>query len=259
MLPAAEKRQVDHLLRNGIVRDAEVVDCKEVAKPIEGSPQLDVTLRFNNLSGVPIRKTLRIVDRRPKSGRFNVGRQVRLRIDKTLTKRPVVTVDGSEFQTDQTRRFAAFLGWLLLAGAVAAYYVLSYRHEHQGTGWRFLALYHPLVICPLILLGIQWLFGGGLNRLFTNEQDVVQLKYKGYPAEARLLEAKQTGTYINEQPQVRFELEYEDLNGTTHRVNFNKIVSLLKPNIVQAETIPIFYLADQPQTVAFAADLGDTA
>ncbi|MGV3761017.1 hypothetical protein [Parapedobacter sp.] len=152
----------------------------------------------------------------------------------------------------------AFLGWLLLVGAVAGYYVFSYRYEHRGTGWRFLTYYHPLVICPITLWGTRWLFSGGLSGLFSDQSDLLRLKYCGYRAEARLLGATQTGTYINEQPQVRFELEYEDANGTTHRASFKKIVSLLAMDIVRSETIPIFYLADQPQTVAFAADLGDT-
>ncbi|HWK98403.1 MAG TPA: hypothetical protein VNQ55_00585, partial [Parapedobacter sp.] len=213
ILPAAAQRQLNELLRTGTVRDAEVVACNNAGKQVSGGARLDVTFRFNNLSGVPIRETLRVEDRHPERGRFNTGRLARIRIDKTLTKSPVVAIDGAEFQANQTQRIAAFLGWLLLAAVVAGFYIFSYRYEHQGTGWRFLALYHPLVICPLALLGVQWLFSGGLASLFTGQQDTVRLKYSGYRTEARLLEAKQTGTYINEQPQVRFELEYEDLHG----------------------------------------------
>lgn len=65
----------------------------------------------------------------------------------------------------------------------------------------------------------------------------------------------QTGTYINEHPQVRFELEYEDLHGITHRTSYKKIVDLLEMEITRAKVLPIFYLADQPQHVAFASDL----
>lgn len=258
ILPARELRQMDELLKIGIIRDAEVVASKVIGKPVDGSPQLEVTLRFNNLSGVPIQETFPVVDMQPQLGRFNVGQQLRLRIDKTLAKSPVIVIDGSEFQTDTKRRILTFLGWLLLAGIIVAYYVFSYRYEHRGTGWRFLTFFHPLLICPPAIMGLRWLMDDGLSRYFMGSEDAVQLKYRGHRADARLLQAKQTGTYINEQPQVRFELEYEDLEGTTHRTTFKRIVDLLDMDITKAETIPIFYLADQPQQVAYAADLDDT-
>lgn len=256
--PARELRQMNQLLRTGVIRDAEVVASRTVGKPERNRRRLEVTFRFNNLSGVPIQETLPVVDMRPQLGRFDVGQRLRLRIDESLAKSRVIVIDGSEFQPDTTRRLIVFLGWMGLLGLVAAYYLLSYRYEHQGTGWRFLTYFHPLLICPLALLGLRWLMNGGLGRFFLNDKTAVQLKYRGRRAVARLLEAKQTGTYINEQPQVRFELEYEDSRGTTHRTSCKKIVSLLGMDITRAETIPIFYLADQPQTVAFATDLDQT-
>lgn len=258
VLPVKAQHRALDLLRTGIIRDAEVVACNEVGKPTEDTMTLDVTFRFHNLSGVPIRETLHVVDTRPKQGRCQIGRLVRLRINKNLVKPPIIAIDGSTFQVKQTRRAVSLLGWFLLAGGVAGYYVLSYTYEHHGTGWRFLTFYHPLVLCPLTLLGTWWLFGGGLGRLFSNSEDWLQLKYRGYRAEARLMSAAQTGTYVNEQPQVRFELEYEDRNGITHKTSFKKIVDLLAMDIARSKTIPIFYLADQPQTIAFAADLGET-
>ncbi|WP_139378540.1 hypothetical protein [Parapedobacter luteus] len=256
--PAKELRQMNQLLRTGVIRDAEVVASRTAGKAGKNPQQLAVTLRFNNLSGVPIQETFPVVDMRPQLGRFDVGQRLRLRIDETLTKNPAIVIDGSAFQPDTIRRLLVFLGWMGLLGLVVAYYLLSYRYEHQGTGWRFLTFFHPLVVCPLTLLGLRWLMNGGLGRFFLNDKIAVQLKYTGHRATARLLEAKQTGTYINEQPQVRFELEYEDYRGTTHRTSCKKIVSLLGMDITRAETIPIFYLADQPQTVAFATDLDQT-
>ncbi|MGV3762984.1 hypothetical protein [Parapedobacter sp.] len=90
VLPVVAQRRAQDLLRTGIVRDAEVVACKEVGKPTENTTKIDVTFRFNNLSGIPISETLRVVDTRPKQGRYQIGRLVRLRINKTLTEPPVI-------------------------------------------------------------------------------------------------------------------------------------------------------------------------
>lgn len=142
-----------------------------------------------------------------------------------------------------------------MVGVVASYFVLSYHYEHQGTGWRFLTFFHPLLICPICLLGLPWLLRDGMKKYFISGRSFVALKYRGYQTQARLLEVKQTGTYINEQPQVRFELEYEDLHGITHRTSYKKIVDLMEMEITRAKVLPIFYLADQPKHVAFASDL----
>src|SRR5690606_28176281 len=147
-------------------------------------------------------------------------------------------IDGSEFQTDNRRQLVVILGWLALLAVVLAYYLFSYRYESQGTGWRFLTFFHPLLICPLTLLGMGWLIKGGIGKFFMGTTDAIRLKYSGYLAEARLLKAKQTGTYINEQPQVRFEVAYEDQQGVTHQVSLKKIVDLLEMDVIRAETIP---------------------
>jgi len=253
--PLRDERRTRRLVREGMLRDAAVIASKATGKMIQGHPQLSVTLRFDNLAGTPIQETLSIVDIQPTQRRFDVGKSVRLRINRDLGTLPVLAIDGSEVQKDQGRWLLAILGWVLLLAAVVAYYLLSYHYEHGGTGWRFLVFFHPLLICPLTLLGIGWLFGGGIGKLFLGTGDVLTLKYGGHRTEARLLDAQQTGTYINEQPQVRFELEYEDVQGITHRATVKKVISLLDMGITKTPVIPIFYLANQPQKVAFAADL----
>jgi len=86
-------------------------------------------------------------------------------------------------------------------------------------------------------------------------QNAVRLKFYGKKTLARLLSAKQTGTYINEQPQVKFELAYDDEKGRTHQVSFKKVISLLEVGITQQEQIAIFYLEDDPQRIALVSDL----
>src|SRR5690606_18120287 len=111
----------------GTVREAEVVIARPIGeKRADGAQQLDVTFRFNNLAGVPIREKLRVVDIRPSLNRFAVGQHLRLRVDKTLTKTPVFVLENSEFQVSPTGRFLAFLGWLVLVAVVASFFIFSY-------------------------------------------------------------------------------------------------------------------------------------
>lgn len=255
ILPVAEQRQSAELQRAGVVRDAEVLACRTTGKAVGEAQPVEVTLQFDNLSGTPIRETVRLVDSRASEGRFTIGRKLRLRIDKTLSRNPVAALEGSVVDISRTRTFRAAVGWLLIAAIVVGYYIFSYQYESRGAGWRFLTFYHPLLLCPLILIFLQRFSGGGLTRYLTGGKKLLQLKYRGYRTDARLREAKQTGTYINEQPEVRFQLEYEDMKGAAHLVSYKKIVDLLEMDIVRAKTIPVFYLADEPHTIAFAVDL----
>lgn len=72
-----------------------------------------------------------------------------------------------------------------------------------------------------------------------------------------MISANQTGTYINEQPMIRFELEYTDAMQQVRRASLKKIVNLLDLSVTKQETVDIFYLKDQPERIAFASDLNE--
>jgi len=255
MKPLWDGRVLRQLVREGIPREAEVIAAKPGPQGADGSQEWEITIQFENHSGTPIQESLSVVDMRPELGRFAVGRRVSIRLSKQQGRVPMMAFVDADTYADKGRWILSTLGWMLLVGIVAGYYVFSYQFENQGTGWRFLTIYHPLLLCPLLLLGMRWLTEGGFAKHFLGTNEALWIKYEGYRTEATLLAAEQTGTYINEQPQVRFELEYKDRIGNTHRVSFKKVVSLLDMSITRAATIPIFYLADHPQKIAFASDL----
>src|SRR5439155_17483096 len=125
----------------------------------------------------------------------------------------------------------------------------SYMLENHGRGWRFMAFYHPLVLCPLILLVSRIGLGKLLKLFIGSPENVLQLKYYGLRTDAQIVSAEQTGTYINEQPQVRFELRYQDNLGKTHTASLKKIVPLLDLGMTKQEFVPVFYLKENPQQV----------
>lgn len=63
--------------------------------------------------------------------------------------------------------------------------------------------------------------------------------------------------FINEQPQIRFELEYVDHRQLTHRKIYKKVVDLLDLDMVKKESVDIFYLKEDPERIAFTSDLAE--
>jgi hypothetical protein len=70
-----------------------------------------------------------------------------------------------------------------------------------------------------------------------------------------ILNYKQTGMYINEQPQVQFEIEYTDQEGNRRVTLCKKIVSLLDIHKLDNGPKEIMYLPHEPEKIVFYEDL----
>ena len=89
-------------------------------------------------------------------------------------------------------------------------------------------------------------------RLTKNQ---LQHKYYGYETQAQVVSAAQTGTYINNQPVVRFNLQYSDKNNKNYNASFTKTIGVLDTAMAQQKTMDIFYLANDPTNMCLASDL----
>lgn len=94
-----------------------------------------------------------------------------------------------------------------------------------------------------------------LKKLTGLGDNSVLIKFKGIKTQAKLISVSQTGTYINEQPMMRFELEYTDNKHHIHRNSLKKVVGLLELDVTKQAQIEIFYLPENPNEIAFADDL----
>jgi len=255
LFPVSLKSNVESLLREGALVDAEILKVKKGKPVAPDTENLQLTVRMENFSGTPIQADIVFNDSKPHQNLHEVGKIIRLRVDRTLSRIPYLIPDGSYVSHKKARLVLLVGAWLLVLALIVGYYVFSYQLENKGTGWRFITFWHPLVICPASIL----FFFFGLFRFIETfgglPKNILRIKFYGKQAVARILSAEQTGTYINEQPQVRFELEYTDGNGQVHQVSLKKIVNLLDVAITREKTISIFYLEEDPQQVAFAADL----
>jgi hypothetical protein len=255
LFPFSMQKNIRRLLENGAVKEARIIKSTELIPANRDLVTKEIVCSLRNFSGTEITQSLVINDSQPALHRYEAGKTIRLRIDEKLKAAPYVIPDGVQVSIDKGRIvFQSFL-WLLVIIAVAGYFLYSYHLENNGTGWRFLKFYHPLLLVPLILMFTGFGVGKLLQMLGNTPEKNLQFKYYGLRTDAEIISASQTGTYINEQPQIRFELRYRDNLGASHTAMLKKIVPLIDLGSVKQSTVPIFYLKDEPGQVILASDI----
>lgn len=255
LTPFRQKKAVQYLLDNGVSVEGVVIGNEEKGQRSNGSVVRSITFSLRNFSGAEIKDSMDFVDTRPEEHRYDTGKKIMLRVDREMKRLPALTLEESRPTLRMGRIVVFVLFTLALAAAVVWYYVFSYKLQSNGSGWRFMVFYHPLMLCPLILLASRFGFDKLLSLFTGNPEKLLTLKYHGRRTDAEVVSVSQTGTYINEQPQMRFELRYTDAHGKTHSTTLKRIVPLLEMNITQTKTLPVFYLMDNPGEAALAQDV----
>ncbi len=250
------KRNIEQLREHGVRRTAEILSAEKVSPEGAAYNSYQLSLSFNNLVDTPIIQKAAVNDGKPHEHRFEPGKKIDILIDRDMRSIPYFIFASTEASINKTVVAAIVTGWCVLVALVGWYYVFSYQFESFGMGWRFMSFAHPLVLCPAILLFFRLLVKL-ITSLTGGPKDAALIKFKGHSTTARLVEASQTGTFINEQPMVRFELEFTDERHQKHRVTLKKVVDLLHLDVARQETAEIFYLKENPQRVAFASDLDE--
>lgn len=252
------KKNIEYLKREGEPREARILSANKLTGPGAKMDTYELGLSFKNLVGTEIVQKTGVNDSKPFERRYEVGKKVMLLIDKEMKRIPYFIFSGTVAKINTTIVLLRSLGWLALAAALSGYYVYAYQSESHGLGWRFMSFGHPLIVCPLILLCYRVLVDLIVNKLGGDYKDNSPLiKFKGLKTNARLISASQTGTYINEQPMIRFELEYTDEKQQKYNGNIKKVVNLLDLNSIKVEYMEIFYLKSDPKRIAFASDLNE--
>lgn len=248
--PKSMKDNIASLLRNGRPVQGEIIDKAILARGQDQMESLEVIVQFQNLSGTMVTHDFQFIDSKPHQRRFEVGNSIKLRLN-TTGKSPVVITEGSEAVFNPKMGIIALL---LLVVYMIGTFIGHYYFFSNGTGWRFLSLWHPWLMTPIIGLFFMVLMAK-VSRGFTigtaNLKQQEQLLLYGKPATAIIQRADQTGTYINEQPQIKFILNFNDERGQSHVVTFKKVVPLTQLHIIQKGEQHILYLPDNPQVISF--------
>lgn len=244
-------QHLNNLMTNGQLVKATIVNALPMPEEVKGINKYQLTVSFPNFVGTQIEEKILINDKHPDLHRYENGKTLDLRVDKKLKNDPHLQVDGAHYTKAPGRTFiTTTVVWLIAVGIVVWYYIFSYHHESAGSGWRFMVFYHPLLLCPLIMLVLNYFFGG--KKLTRNQ---LQHKYYGYKTQAHVISAVQTGVYINQQPQVRFNLQFTDHNGQLQQAAFTRTIGVLDTNFAQQKDMDVFYLQNNPQDVCLARDI----
>lgn len=249
------KRNIEQLKSKGIFREAKILSAVKTSKPDAKFSTYELELLFKNLADTEITNKTSVTDAKPQERRFEVGKKINLILNRDAEKAPHFIVATTEVNINGIRVLGILLGWLAFVAAVIGYYAYSYETESFGMGWRFMSFGHPLIVCPAVLLFFRYLLKFIYRKLTGLEGGSLLIKFKGIKTWAKLIKVTQTGIYINDQPEVRFELEYTDNKQDVHRNSLKKVIGLLELDITKQEQIEIFYLPENPSQIAFVSDL----
>lgn len=250
------KANVDYMKTSARRIPAVIKEAKNIKKLKTNWESKEVIFEIDNFSNEKIRHKMLINDSRPKEKRYEVGKIIYLRIDPEFKKYPYIFPEGVKTKVS----YLPFLIWLFFFVGVIAYYYYAYIHENRGFGWRFLEFSHPLLVSPAVIIffsGIIYIF----FKIFATDKsspEMLKLKFWGLQTNAKIIEAHQTGTYINEQPQVKFTVEFTDNKGILHQVSKTEIVSLMNiGNISAMKQREIIYMPNDPETFNFFDEIND--
>lgn len=250
------KWNINKINQNGKRLEARIVQVNSNAISQRNQTAKALVLSLRNLEQEPIQHKMEVCDSQPEKGRFREGKIIHLRVDSTFTQQPYVIVEGTKGKANPI----FFILWLLFVVGILYYYTFSYQLESNGYGWRFLSLSHPLLSSALFLIGFSGFFYLIFKFLIAKKMNFgvvgIALKFKGKRALAQIQQLRQTGTYINEQPEVEFTVAYFDDTGREQQAKIKKIVPLIELGAIhnQKEGV-VFYDPHDKAKVMFETDV----
>lgn len=249
LAPFRARARSQAIQRAAIRRRARVVQARDTGQRLRGWPVWNLTLAFDNLSGTPIQDDMLAVDSKPQLRRFAVGNTLDALLSDDPGRYPNLLLEAAMPEVDHARVIRRGMMGAALLVVLLAYYAWSWSDQGQGQGWTFLKPWHPLIVMPASLcfyLLLGWLF----TRMVGIDRRAEALNYRGIGAEARVVQVRQTGAEVNQQPQFEFSLAFEDCQGRPHAVTVRKVVSLLDLANVPRERARILYHPDDPAQVS---------
>lgn len=205
-------------------------------------------LAFTNFSGTPVEVNYQLMDSKPEEKRYEKGDILELSVN-LKKKGGQIVPKGFKVVPNPTMVFLYTFIFLVLIGT-AVYFPLT-------EDWRNFVLPHPWTLIPLINVGTA-IFIGLLLKWILNMSSAnasVRMIVYGLKVTGNIVSYQQTGTFINEQPQVAFNVEFTDKEGRQHSIVTKKIVSLLDIHKLGTGPVDIMYLPEDPGKMVFSDDL----
>lgn len=251
-----EKQRLEKTATEGITIVAKITGKRQIGTTHDTSV-LNLKLAFNNLSGTPVEIPYQLHDGKPYEKRFEVGNTIEMRAN--LDEKNSVLVPKT-MQVVRNKGFIFLYSFIFLLLLLAAfvYPIFSYQLESQGSGWRFLGPLHPWILVPLINIGAGafiWLLFRFIGKASGTPEQPLRMVLYGIRTTGNISGFSQTGTYINEQPQIVFDIDYTDQQGNERTTSYKTIVSLLEMHKISTGPKEIIYLPNEPENITFYEDL----
>lgn len=253
--PLRRYLQIKRLQRNGRQVTATVTESKALTTLANGTVFTSMKLQFPNLSGSLITDEMSFVDSYPERKRFVPGAVVPILIDPAPKRRPAFITAESQPVLNIPLNIAFLICWA--AAVYGCWYWLD--NALYQTGGEITEIVDEGFIAVIICVGILLLTGGiikGVMKKFSSPSDDLRIKYYGIRTTATVTGYAQTGTLINDNPVVRFELRFKDQRGQDSETSVKQLVDLVHIGQLPAFTqTDILYLPDNHHAVIMLDDV----
>lgn len=248
-IPRKQAKQHRRVQRSGKAVQAEVL-ASDHDGLIDDEPSKKTLLRFTNLVGSQVKIYIHLVDTKEHEKRLEPGKEITIKLNQNGFE-PPFTVGKGEYETSPRPWIWLWLIFNLLY--MVGFFLLSYYLQSNGFGWRFLNPFSPWLWAPVLgIFIINFLlktFGSQdiitefyPLQSFRSNKNFGELLLYGKTTQGEIINFSQTGTYINEQPQVRFDVHFSDEWGDLLSKEFKQIIPLTDLHELKKGEAEVIYL-----------------
>jgi hypothetical protein len=215
-----KKQRIQDILSSGRRLEGRIISSKITSIQTNHWEMRELLISMENLKGERIQHEMMVTDSKPHERRFEEGNRIYFRIDPNLKANPVMVMEGSQ----TTINTSIFLIWGVFLCGIIGYYFTVFQYEGNGERWNFVGPWHPLLISAYSMIAFSLIFyflmGKFLKGFFGKNYS--ELKYNGRKTLAKITKVSETGTRINNQPLIRFDIEYTDQFGKVYQTEIKK-------------------------------------
>lgn len=213
-----------------------------------------ILVEFPNLVGNRVKSYISLLDSKEYEKRFEPGKKIKLRLNQEGYE-PAFAFGEGEYGTFRRPWARAWVVFNLIY--MVGFFLISYKIQSGGYGWRFLNPTSPWLWAPLegtIVIGfIQKLLGNQdiveeyyEIKSFKNEKEYAELLLYGQKSQGEIINFTQTGLYINEQPQIQFKIKFATNKEGLVTKNFKQIIPLTDLHNLKKGPVDLIYLERNP-------------
>lgn len=248
-IPRKQAKRHRRVQRSGKAVQAEVL-ASDHDGLIDDEPSKKILLSFTNLVGSQVKTYIHLVDTKEHEKRFDPGKEITIKLNQNGFE-PPFTVGKGEYETSPRPWIWLWLIFNLFY--MVGFFFISYYLQSDGFGWRFLNPFSPWLWAPVLgIFNIDFLlkiFGSQdiitefyPLQSFRSNKDFGELLLYGKTTQGEIVNFSQTGTYINEQPQVRFDVHFLDELGDLLNKRFKQTIPLTALHELKKGEAEVIYL-----------------